>query len=123
MIVLAESFPLQLPGAELEILECEAVPAAAKSGEVWATVRLIRYDYSGSITDILEQPVCIARVAAHHQLLREVFERNRKATESLMPGELVFFHELLALTKAFTIEDFTRALLAKKRLGLLAGRG
>jgi hypothetical protein len=137
MIALVDSFPLQLGGAVLEIAEPDSNPHCAKPGECWATVRLIRFDSDGSISDIVEQPVCIARasamldnhervrncVAAHGELLCELFEHNRECALTLMPHNLLFIHELLALERAFTVDDFVRALLAKKRLGSLISRG
>ena len=41
---------------------------------------------------------------------------------TLLPSELLFFDELLALERAFTVDDFGKALLAHKRLGLLLRR-
>jgi hypothetical protein len=131
MDVLVELFPLQLRDASIEIVE-ELTPAHAKPGERWLTVRLINYDYTG-ITDIKEQWVRIAgnaealanedRVrncfAAHDELLRELFEMRHQDLPTLLPAELLFFDELLALDRAVTVDDFARALLAQKRLGLL----
>jgi len=127
----AESFPLQLPGVVLELIDDVVVPPAAKPGEHWRTVRLIRFDLDGSITDIMEQPIRIARasamledaervrhcVDAHRQVLAELFERHRERTLGLVPAELLFFDQLLALARASTVDDFARALLAKARLG------
>jgi hypothetical protein len=135
MDVLVDSFPLQLRDGSVEIVE-EVTPEHAKPGERWLTVRLILFDYSGSITDIKEQWVRIARdaqaleheervrncLAAHRELLGQLFEMRHEDLPTLLPSELLFFDELLALERAFTVDDFARALLAKSRLGLLVRR-
>ena len=132
-----DSFPLQLPSATFELVEGRTIPTWAKPGEHWVTVRMIRFERDGLVADIVEQPICIARapamledaervshcVTAHREVLTEAFEHHRERTLGLVPSELLFFDQLLALARASTVDDFARALLAKKRLGSLVRGG
>jgi hypothetical protein len=134
---LLEAFPLQLRGVEIDLVDPEhdAPPPRAKPGERWLTIRVIRYDHEGLISDIMEQSVCVARtpevlehaervrncMAAHRELLGDLFEKRREEA-MLLPMELLYIGELLALERAFSVDDFARALLAKKRLGSLLRR-
>ena len=83
------------------------------------------------ITDIVEQPVCMARspdvlaqhervrncVEAHRQVLAELFGQRLDELGVLLPLDLLYIDELLALERPFSVDDFGRALVAKKRLG------
>jgi hypothetical protein len=126
-----ELFPLKLGSVEIDLVDERAEAHHANPDEIWAPVRVIRYEPNGWVRDILQQDVRLAPhpnllvdrervqqcIAAHVEVLTEVFARPRGEYDNDSPAELLFIDELLVLRKASTREQFAAALRARKRLG------
>jgi hypothetical protein len=124
--------PLRFPGVEI-ILRDDDSDAPDEGDAVWAKVQVIAFETDGSIRDIIEQSVRLAPhpnlladrervaacMAAHVEVLGEVFARPRRNDWSWMPTDILHVDGLLRLRKAASREQFVAALRAHKRLGQL----
>lgn len=127
-----EHSPLRFPGVEIVLIDDDA-DAPGDDDTVWAKVQVIAFETDGSIRDIIEQSVRIAPhpnlladrervaacIAAHVEVLGEVFARPRRNDWSWMPTHILHINGLLRLRKAASHEQFAAALRAHKRLGEL----
>ncbi len=105
------------------------------SDEIWASVRVIEFDPDGSIRSIVEQPIRLAMhfnlladaervaacMAAHVEVLTEMFAEPDPPDVYNFPGDLMFVSELLLLRKSNSREQFSKALRAGTRLGTRLG--
>lgn len=127
-----DHFPLALGRVQIDLVDAPAEIRDPKPDEIWAPIRVIEFDFDGSITNILEQslrlalhPAMLANaervghcVAAHVEILSELFAKPRAFDNGApLPSDLLFLDELLALRTASSREQFVAALRAKKRLG------